>query len=683
VSFAGFVPQESVVSSKRFHVIRRCPTHDRFDHRLIVAVLVAAVLAAFPLLTTAQTEAPTNVPTGNENAAAVDAYQASATTTGSATDASADEADDADLGNASGGKVDVTAPRLMNPLGYHWWVLAPPLVAILLAMLMRSAIPGLAIGVIVGGYMMAPCLGSQGRFFDGTFLSGVGIAFERYVVDGIVQPGQAAKEHVLIVLFTLIIGGMVGIIAVNGGTRALVHRVARFASSSRRGQLSTWLAGMVVFFDDYANSMIVGPTMRPMCDELKISRAKLSYIVDSTAAPVASIALIGTWLGAELGYIQNGLNLVKSRPGGVPMFLENVGRWDAFLQSIPYRFYAIFALWMVLVIALTGRDFGPMRRAEQRALTQPPDDAETAVDSAATNAPKRHAAWLAGVPILVLVGVTVALLYLTGLSGLRHGESASLRNVLLNADSYISILYGAAFSFAAAMMMSVLARACSIRAAMDGALDGMARMFPAIAILVLAWALSGVTEDLHLGEIISTELIRNDLAPAWLPLHVWLPLIVFLCAAGVSFATGSSWATMAVLTPVAIQTAATLGQSLPVIDATEMFYATVGSVLAGAIFGDHCSPISDTTVLSAVASGCRVEEHVWTQLPYALLAAMISIGAGNVYCATYHVPAWKALLLGAGVIVILTFLLGRKPVAPPAPPPSMPPATIERRLGTG
>ncbi|MCH7793279.1 MAG: hypothetical protein IID31_13490, partial [Planctomycetes bacterium] len=366
-----------------------------------------------------------------------------------------------------------------TPEDYGLWVIAPAVVAIVLAMILRQAVPALFIGVLVGGYMLIPCMDPSARPSGHPALSGLRLAIETYVINAIAEPGAGQKGHILIIVFTLTIGAMVGVISANGGTRALVEWVARFASTSRKGQLTGWLAGMVVFFDDYANSMIVGPTMRPMYDRLKISRAKLAYIVDSTAAPVASIALLGTWVGAELGFIQDGLDAVAAT--GAPEFMANMDKWDVFVQSIPYRFYPIFALWMVFVVALTGRDFGPMRGAESRALAEnPPNTGPAGVGG---TEPKASSGWLAALPILTLVGVTIGALYATGKDGLSEGDDASLRNILSSADSYISILYGALGSVSLALILSVLARACSLRVAMDGALDGMSRLFPAIVIL--------------------------------------------------------------------------------------------------------------------------------------------------------------------------------------------------------
>ncbi|MCH7703419.1 MAG: hypothetical protein IID37_17220, partial [Planctomycetes bacterium] len=215
---------------------------------------------------------------------------------------------------------------------YGLWVVAPALVTILLAIMTRQVIPSLAVGVLVGGYMLVPLRASDSAFADShTLIAGLRIAVETYLVGAL-----ADVDHVKVIMFTLTIGGMVGMLAANGGTAALVNMVSRWASSPRRGQLAAWFAGMVVFFDDYANTMMVGPTMQPICDRLRISRAKLAYIVDSTAAPVASLALIGTWIGAEVGFIKAGLDDVAASATGTPLFLSEVSGYGAFLMSIPY-----------------------------------------------------------------------------------------------------------------------------------------------------------------------------------------------------------------------------------------------------------------------------------------------------------------------------------------------------------
>ena len=434
-------------------------------------------------------------------------------------------------------------------------------------------------------------------------------------------------DHIKILLFTMMIGGMVGVIAANGGTRALVNRVARLASSRERGQIITWFAGLVVFFDDYANAMIVGPAMRPVCDRLRISRAKLAYIVDSTAAPVASIALIGTWIGAEIGYIDIGFKTLAIKP----VFLTDVTPYGAFLYSIPFRFYAILALVMVLIVAWLGRDFGPMKSAE-RAVS--PD--ESASDVPEITGSQTGRAWYALVPVLILVAVTVVLLGVTGRQTvaaekpeLLEGGAAwhvVVQAVISNADSYNSLLYGSLLALLAGGIISLATRTLPLTRVVETAVSAVSRMFPTFMVLVLAWSLSGAMNDLMLGEVAKNLLNQSDFNP------IWLPLLIFVSSSIVSFATGTSWGTMGILCPATVTIAAHLLADQPAEQALPIFYAAVGAVLSGAVFGDHCSPISDTTVLSALASGCTLEQHVWTQMPYALTVAVVSMFCGDILC---------------------------------------------------
>ncbi len=545
-----------------------------------------------------------------------------------------------------------TPPAILkDPASYGFWVLAPALVTIIIAIIVRQVVPALAVGILMAAYMMLPCMSYAADYGENSIIAGIRVAVEKYLFGGIAHvdsDGSLSTDHLYIIVFTLLIGAMVGVIGTNGGTRALVNRVARFASTARRGQVSAWLAGMVVFFDDYANSMLVGPTMRPMFDKLKISRAKLAYIVDSTAAPVASIAFIGTWIGAELDFIRDGMTAAGD---SLPAYLAEIDNKTAFYQSIPYRFYAILALWMVFIVAITGRDFGPMHKAESRALD---GDIDTDVANDNEEEVKATSSWLAGLPILVLVGGTLGILYASGRAALGDLEP-TIANIIQQSDSYLAILYGAIASLSVAAILSFVTGACSIRDAFDGALDGMSRMFPAVVVLVLAWALSSASKDLKLGAVAADYIRSADFD------RDWLPLLIFAGAAVVSFATGTSWGTMGILTPVAVQVSAMVVGDLPQDQGLQLFYASIGSVLAGAIFGDHCSPISDTTVLSSIACSCRVEDHVWTQMPYALITAIAAMAAGNYLCMHHQQPHWVGLSIGAAGLLLILLAFGRKP----------------------
>ncbi|MGD8450847.1 MAG: Na+/H+ antiporter NhaC family protein [Phycisphaerae bacterium] len=548
------------------------------------------------------------------------------------------------------------APATMpaGPGGFYGiWVVVPPLVTIILAIWLRQVVPALAVGVLVAATMLA--------WYDVQPASVAGVAAVAVggvtrATEGFLIGALADSQHMKIVVFTLLIGGMVGVIGANGGTPAIVHHVARWASSRQRGQVTVWLAGLIVFFDDYANAMIIGPSMRPICDRLRISRAKLAYIVDSTAAPVASIALIGTWIGAELSYIQDGLSELHDRPA----FLVSMTAYQAFLRSIPYRFYPILALVMVVLVGALGRDFGPMRRAERDAQAAPE---EGTTGGAAEVQPGR--VWYALVPVAVLVCGTLALLVITGwpAGGLAAVQVPPetprwigvMAEILYECDSYNSILYGALAAVVVAAGISLVTRALSLARTVESAMAVMSRMLPTVVVLVLAWALSAAVQALQLGEVATDLLKQGGFAARW------LPLLVFGTACVVSFATGTSWGTMGILCPVVVTIAAGLLGAVPAGEAEPLFYASVGAVLAGAVFGDHCSPISDTTVLSSLASECTLEKHVWTQMPYALVVAVVSTLSGEVLCRWLDWPAWGALLIGTAALAAIVLVIGRRP----------------------
>jgi len=572
-----------------------------------------------------------------------------------------------------------TAPAVPTPQEYYkgkfggdLWVLAPPLVAILLAIMSRQVVVSLFVGVLVAAYMLLPCRGPEAAFADApTVLRGVRVAVEEYLVGGIVDlDPDYGYYRVQIIVFTMAIGAMVGVVGAIGGTRAVVDAMSRWARTSRRAQLSGWVAGHAVFFDDYANTMILGPTLRPLFDRLRVSRAKLAYIVDSTAAPVASLVPIGTWIGAEVGYIKDGLDAANASAlatgQAVPEIVANASAYHVFLASIGYRFYALFALALVALIALTRRDFGPMKKAEREAAQR----SVYAMAQEDGGAPPGRA-WYALLPVLLMVVVTVVILVLPGWQTLPQDATLSLdtvKDVLVGADPYRSILYGAVAGLALALLIALVARNAKFREAVDGGLESMSRMFPAIVILVLAWALSDATRALQLGEVVSDALKDAQFAP------MFLPMTVFGAACLVSFATGSSWGTMGILCPATVMVAAKLCADMPAAEAAPLFYSAVGAVLAGSIFGDHCSPISDTTVLSSLATSCTLEQHVWTQMPYALLAAVVSVGAGNVLCNIYGKPWWMGVLAGVVALLLIVLILGRR--APAPQPPAMPPSPI-------
>ncbi|MFH0779211.1 MAG: Na+/H+ antiporter NhaC family protein, partial [Candidatus Eisenbacteria bacterium] len=409
-----------------------------------------------------------------------------------------------------------------------------------------------------------------------------------------------------------------------------------------------------------ANTLIVGNTMRPITDRLKVSREKLAFIIDATAAPVASLAIISTWIGYEVGLIGDSCSALGISQNPYLIFLE----------TIPYRFYPILALVLGFSVAISGRDFGPMLKAERRARFHGKPLSDTAVPLADFDSPSLtpepgvRAGWYnAVVPILVVIVGTLVGLYLSGKSAAQAaavgasgaGAGANLiatdiafRDIIGKADPYATLLWASLLGCATAIALATVQRILSLAKAMDAWLGGVKAMLLAIVILILAWCIGAVCRELHTADFV-VRFLSGSVSP------FFIPAIVFLASAAVSFATGTSWGTMAIILPIAIPLSYKLSIDAG-LDPTQQHTILIGgvsSVLAGAVFGDHCSPISDTTIMSSMASACDHIDHVKTQLPYALLAAAVGILLGDIPTA-FGLSPWMSIL--GGTIVILLFL---------------------------
>jgi Na+/H+ antiporter NhaC len=518
-----------------------------------------------------------------------------------------------------------------------WISLLPPLMAIVLALVFKEVVTSLFLGVWLGGFFYAglnPITGTM------------------RAIDTFITPVLVDYDHAAILVFSFLLGGMVGVISKSGGTRGIVEAVRPLATSPRRAQLATYLSGLAIFFDDYANTLIVGNTMRPITDRMKVSREKLAYIVDSTAAPVAAIVFVSTWVGFEISLIADGLAAAAAQPGTAPEVaaaLESANAFTIFIHSIPYLFYPLFALLTVGLIVFLQRDFGPMLKAERRASRGEGLYREGAVLMSEAGSDKMEPVegaplrWYNAVlPVLAVVFVVLLGLYWQGRTNL--GRPGTLWEIFAEASAFDALLWGSLAGCIVAVTLAVGQRILSVHQAIDGLVGGMRAMFLAGIILVLAWSLGAVTEMLGTAPYIS-GLLEGNLAPQL------LPALVFVTAASIAFATGTSWGTMGILLPIVIPLAVALGGTVGPEAGTAyvILLGSIASVLAGAIFGDHCSPISDTTVLSSMASACDHVDHVRTQLPYALLVGLIGIFIGNIPTA-YGFPAWLSLLLGAAIL---------------------------------
>jgi Na+/H+ antiporter NhaC len=538
-----------------------------------------------------------------------------------------------------------------------WFSILPPILAIVLAVWLRNVLVALLAAIWAGALVL-----SYGNPLTATLST-----LNDYLLGELVQPGDPDKAHMQIILFTTFLGALIGVMSHSGATTALVNRMSRFTQSREHGQLLTWAMGLIVFFDDYANTLLVGGTMRPVTDRLKISREKLAFLVDSTAAPIAGLAIISTWVGVEIGYIADTYADLTSTYQDLDL------QWDGysiFLATIPYRFYPLHLIVFVLLIAYSGHDYGAMLRAEARASRGDvirPGSAVPGIedsDSAGSRA-NRLLVRNALIPLGTLLLLIVLGLWWTGASGLAAANQAraaagsetiptSLASVLQHSDSNQVLFVSSFLASLVAVLCAVTTGALSLHNAMEGWLDGGRSMFLALAILVLAWGVATVCNTGHLN----TAGFLVESTQGLLSVR-WMPALTFVLAAVVAFATGSSWSTMGLLMPLSISVTFSLLVQINEADPNHhLMLATIGAVLAGAIFGDHCSPISDTTVLSSAAAGCDHLDHVTTQLPYALSVGAVALLFGYVPAAFGYTP-FVLLPIGLIVVYLLVQFVGR------------------------
>lgn len=513
-----------------------------------------------------------------------------------------------------------------------WFSILPPLIAILLALIFKEVIFSLLTGIFVG----TAVIGFYADGFTGIF-SGLFAIIDTYLVNSL-----ANKDHISVILFSMLIGAIVAVISRNGGMQGVVNKIIRYSKTRKSGQLSTYWLGIGIFFDDYANTLVVGNTMKTITDKLKISREKLAYIVDSTAAPISAIAFVTTWIGAELGYINDGLEKINDKETVI-----NEGVYSIFLNSLAYSFYPILTLIFIYMLIRMKRDFGPMHHFEKLAIqgkavdesgdTETSDTELKALDPFKGVTPKWYNAVI---PILVVIFGTLMGLLFTGFESTSSALAAinveatswseiwnqmpkldsepttffqRLGTVIGNANSYVALLWSSLLGLIVAIGLTLAQGKLGLLKTMETVMTGFKTMMSAIVILVLAWALADLTGEMHTADFIK-NLFGNDFAP-WA-----IPGITFVLSAIIAFSTGSSWSTMALVYPVMLPAAWAVANSAgyEYTDSMGIFYNTVSSVLAGAVLGDHCSPISDTTILSSLSCSCNHVNHVRTQMPYAL-----------------------------------------------------------------
>lgn len=531
--------------------------------------------------------------------------------------------------------------------------LIPPFVAIVLAFVTKDVILSLFIGVFCGSYMIS--LAAHGVFVS--FIAGFA-DIVRKVINSMADPWNAG-----IMLQVLTIGGVVALITKMGGTRAMAEWLAKRAKSGVAAQISTWIMGLFVFFDDYANSLIVGPVMRPVTDKFKISREKLAFIIDATAAPIAGIALISTWIGYELSVIKSSYAIIG---------MNDINAFGIFIETIPYRFYNIFMLIFVVATAVMSREFGAMHMAQMRSLktgvviskndTIDADDKHqiSLLPSDETKLKISNAL----IPVLTLIALSIVGFYLNGYYAL-DGEILdkvkasplsfyAIRETFGVADASVVIFQAALFATIVAIFMGVRRKIFSVKDGIQVWLEGWRTMLVTIVILLLAWSLSSVIKELGTS-VYLVHMLSNSM-PFWL-----LPTLIFILGSIISFSTGTSYGTMGILMPLVVPLSFAVAE-ISGFDGAELhryMILCIGSVLTGAIFGDHCSPISDTTILSSMGAGCNHLDHVATQLPYALVIGALTILFGYLPV-SLGLNVWLTLIIGVLSVFLTLRIIGKK-----------------------
>ncbi len=509
--------------------------------------------------------------------------------------------------------------------------LLPPLLAIALAFITKQVLVALFAGVWIGGLMA-----TGWDVFGGTATT-LG-----WIISNVTDSWNAT-----ILVFDFIIGALIGVLYVSGSMFSLASELSKKIKSARGASFLSWFLGLAVFFDDYTNAVIVGNASRPLTDRLRVSREFLSYIVDSTAAPVAGLAIVSTWIGYEVSLIDDSFNYLKSLVSeGKIALAPDVGAMYAWLMSVPYRYYSILAIILVLLLVITRRHYGPMLKAEHRAVSegkviregaQPLMPTETVLGSAKSSAPW----WVFVSSVIVLVIVTLLGMWVTG--GGDQWWTVSFTEALMNADAATALLWSSFAAYIFAAVAVLVTRSMRFKEVMDSTVRGMYLMVLANAILVLAWSIKSATEAVG-----TAEYVVGLATAAGVPAMI-VPAIIFLASCFIAFTTGTSWGTFGVMMPIAVPMAWRIALAQGA-DPYVVTYASIASVFAGGIFGDHCSPISDTTIMSSMFSASDHIDHVNTQLPYALTAAGISAVLFALFASGITTPL---ALLPVGVALLI------------------------------
>ena len=493
------------------------------------------------------------------------------------------------------------------------WSLLPPVIAIALALITKEVYSSLFIGIVVGGLLYA-----EGNF-EGTITHVFSDGFVANVAD---------SYNMGIIIFLIVLGAMVSMMNKAGGSAAFGRWAKKHIKSRVGAQLATVLFGCMIFIDDYFNCLTVGSVMRPVTDSHKVSRAKLAYLIDATAAPVCIIAPVSSWAAAVAGFVAE----------------EEVSGFQLFLSAIPYNFYALLTIVMMVTITIMKFDFGKMKVHEENALNGDlfTSDAKSFMESADEEAnPKGKVIDLILPVIMLIVACVVGLIYSGGFFDATSGAYHNLIEAFSGADASVGLLYGSFCTLILTVAYFMIRRVITFKNCMESIPEGFKAMVPAIMILACAWTLKAMTDSLGAKEFIAgiVESTAGTFAN-------FLPAVIFLIAVGLAFATGTSWGTFGILIPLVLSVFPYSSGPISII--------AISACMAGAVCGDHCSPISDTTIMASAGSQSNHINHVSTQLPYALTVAGVSfityIIAGFVQ-SVIALPIGIALMLGTLFVI--------------------------------
>ena len=492
-----------------------------------------------------------------------------------------------------------------------FWALVPPIIAIGLALITKEVYSSLFTGIVVGGILA--CNGSATT------------AVDHVVSDGLIA---AVSGTAGIFLFLVILGIIVALINKAGGSAAFGRWAQTHIKTRIGAQLATFVLGILIFIDDYFNCLTVGSVMLPVSDAHKVSRAKLSYLIDATAAPICMIAPISSWAAAVASYTEG----------------TGMDGFDLFMKAIPYNFYSLLTFVFILALVLTKQDFGPMAKHEKNALEKGDlFSTEERVDGMEVSSnPKGRVPDLL-LPIISLIALSVfALIYNGGFFGDDPEYAGNLKAAFSNTDATVGLPWGAIIALILIVGYLICRKLITFKDAMDCVPQGFIAMVPAITILTLATALKNVSNDL-LGSATYVEQLMKGAAPG---LEKFLPAVIFIVACLLAFATGTSWGTFGILIPIVCEM---FDPSNPI------FFIGMSACLAGAVCGDHCSPISDTTIMSSAGARCVHVNHVSTQLPYAISVAVITFVCFLIAGQVQSAPL--CLAIGSAMIVLFFLIL--------------------------